>query len=195
MKGLHPVIRAAALGDMPSWAVVEHERRKHAERVSALMGAWAVALGLDGERAARWRAAGLLHDALRDEDAERLRAGLGSDFRDLPDAVLHGPAVAERLRREGVEDASLLRAVAFHTLGHPDLDRMGKALCCADFLEPGRTTLRERRDALLARMPADVDGVLYEIFRDRVRRFRDRGEGLSPWTQALWRRMRESRDG
>ncbi len=194
MKKPHPIVRAAAKGEWPSWAVAGPERRRHAKRVAKLMGAWAESLGLADDKA-RWKAAGLLHDALRDENPRRLRNGLPREFRDLPDPVVHGPAAAERMKKAGVQDPDLLRAVAFHTLGHPDLDLMGRALCCADFLEPGRVTMRKERDAMLARMPAELEHVLYEIFRGRVRRFRDRGDGLSPWTRALWKQMRKLRNG
>ncbi len=135
---LHPVVGRAARGELPAWAVVSKERRQHMERVADLLGSWAEELGLAEAEGRRWRAVGYLHDALRDAPTRELRAGVPPKLADLPGRILHGPAAAERLRVEGVADGELLLAVAYHTLGHPALGTLGRALYAADFLEPGR---------------------------------------------------------
>ena len=186
MKAMHPTVLAAAQGVLPDWTVAGRARRAHMDRVSRLLADWSVDLGFSKKKRARWVAAGLLHDALRDERPAVLRRTLPKEFRTLPDAVLHGPAAAERLRAEGVKDETLLLAVAFHTLGHPDFRRLGKALLCADYLEPGRTSDRVRRDRMLRSMPGDLEAVAHEIVRIRVQTWNRRGQELSRWTSAFW---------
>ena len=195
MKDMHPTIRAAARGKSPDWTVAGPARREHMARVSVLMSSWAKDLGLSRKKRERWAAAGLLHDALRDETPRRLRAKLPKRLRDLPDAVVHGPAAAERLRKEGVEDEALLLAVAFHSLGHPGMGRMGRALCCADYLEPGRTGARAYRDSLLERMPHELDDVLFEIFSGRLDNVHRRGGKLTRWTRDFWKQIKSRGNG
>ena len=105
-------------------------------RVAELMAAWAVELDLSEDEQNRWKVAGLAHDLLRDADPDTLRMHLPPTLVDLPDPILHGPAVAERLRLGGVEDGELLTAVAYHTIGNglslvgpPDaIDNHGRAV-------------------------------------------------------------------
>ncbi len=179
-------VRNAAEGRLPEWAAAGPARRAHMERVSALLGSWAEQLGLDASERLRWRAVGFLHDALREADPVRLREEVPPALRTLPDAALHGPAAAERLREEGVRDEALLDAIAYHTIGHPSLDTLGRALYVADFLEPGRAILPEWRAALRRRMPSDLDEVTREVLGARIRHLVDRGVALHPATVAFW---------
>jgi len=189
----HGVVSAASEGILPDWAVAGAERRDHMERVARLLESWAEALGLPEEGRTRWRAAGYLHDALRDEKPAALREHVPLDLRHFPDPLLHGPAAAEHLRLAGVLDAELLSAVAFHTVGDRALGALGRALYAADFLEPGRAFLAEWRAGLRARMPEDADGVLYEIVRARIRNLLERGSMLLPQTVAFWNVLVEER--
>jgi len=68
----HPPVSAAAAGRLPRWAAAGEERRAHMARVAALLEAWARDLGLGNRDILRWRAAGYLHDALRDASPRRL---------------------------------------------------------------------------------------------------------------------------
>ena len=190
---LHPLVERAAAGELPAWAVASDERRRHIERVAALLGAWAEELALPEEEGARWRAVGRLHDALRDAPAESIRPRLPPALRDLPDRILHGPAVAERLRVEGVEDGGLLRAVAYHTLGHPSFGRLGQALYAADFLEPGRDLRNEWRAELLARLPGDLRAVVREILGARIVHLVERSGHIRPETIGFWNALAERR--
>jgi HD superfamily phosphohydrolase YqeK len=190
---LHERVAAAADGVLPEWACVGPERLAHIERVAELMESWGRALQLDDRDRARWRAAAYLHDALRGADPDDLRVGLPEEYGALPGPVLHGPAAAERLRSEGVADESLLRSVAYHTVGHPDLDRMGRVLYAADFLEPGRPFLTEWRAELRARMPDDLDAVTREILAARIRHLVDCGVRLLAPTVAFWNAVLDKR--
>lgn len=183
---MHPILIAAAAGELPDWARAGEERRAHVERVSELMGQWADELGLGSHERARWRAAGLLHDAFRDADPELLRMGVPEDMRALPAKLLHGPGAAERLRGEGVDDDLFLRAIAYHTLGHPAFDRLGRALYLADYLEPGREDMPPGTGALRARCPGEMDEVLPDVAARRIARLIDMKKPLRPETVAFW---------
>jgi len=160
-------------------------------RVARLLDSWAEAREVAREERARWVAAGYLHDALRDADDEGLRARVPLEFRDLPAKVLHGPAAAQRLREEGVDDEELLHAIAFHTLGSPEFGKLGMALYAADFLEPGRELREAWRSELRARAPKDLGGVVRAILEARIRHLMARGRPLRPETVAFWNRMSE----
>jgi HD superfamily phosphohydrolase YqeK len=180
------LIEAAAGGQLPAWARLGERRRAHVARVVELLDRWAVDLGLGPAERVRWRAAGWLHDSLRDANAEELRAELGQQPLDLPTAMLHGPAAAARLAREGVHDQSLLLAVAHHTTGHPSLDRLGCALYLADYLEPGRTFAPDWTAALRARLPQELDAVLPTVIAARIGHTLERRRPLQPQTLAFW---------
>ncbi len=183
----------AAAGRLPSWAVVTPERRAHIERVAQLLDAWGEALHAKAAERRRWRAAAWLHDALRDAPAEHLRAELPQAFQPWPDPLLHGPAAAERLRAEGLADDALLRAVAYHTLGHPDLDRGGRLLYLADFLEPGRGFEPVLRAALRARMPAALEDVLNRVVAARLGWLLETGRAIQPESLEFWNSLVRAR--
>lgn len=194
MPDLHPVVSRAAAGELPPWARAGEGRRAHMDRVVELMDGWARDLGLAARDVGRWRAVGYLHDALRDAPPEALRSRVPEDLRDLPGEVLHGPAASERLRKEGVRDEALLRAVAFHTLGHPELGTLGRALFAADFLDPGRDLRNEWRAGLRSRMPRELDPVVLEIAECRVAHARRAHGGVRPESTAFLERLRDELD-
>jgi HD superfamily phosphohydrolase YqeK len=188
---LHPVIDAAARGKLPDWTMAGPGRRKHMARVAKLMENWAEKRGESPRERARWIALGYLHDALREADEELMRPLVEPRFRELPMKILHGPAVAQRLRGEGVEDEEFLHAAAFHTLGSADFAVLGKALFAADFLEPGRKLQDDWRAKLRKRAPGDLNGVVKEILLARIRHLLARGRPLRVETVAFWNRFCE----
>ncbi|TVP76275.1 MAG: HD domain-containing protein [Gemmatimonadales bacterium] len=183
------MLEAAARGILPSWGEMGPLRREHTIRVGAVMGSWASELGLPDHEVGRWRAAGLLHDVLRDADPDGLRRELGPPLGELPPAILHGPAAAARLQALGVTDEPLLEAIRWHTLGDPGLDRLGRALYCADFLEPGRRRDRTWREGLRYRFPLDEDGVLVAVTRERTAHQEAASGELHPRTRAFRERV------
>jgi HD superfamily phosphohydrolase YqeK len=178
---------------LPPWANAQEKRRQHMARVSDLLGEWAQARGEGSDEVKRWKAAGFLHDALRDEGPEVLRDVLGTPSGDLPGKILHGPAVARRLEEEGVEDQELLHAIAFHTLGSEAFGALGMALYAADFLEPGRTLREDWRRELRERAPRHLEGVVREILRARIGYLVAEGRPLRQETVAFWNRMVEGK--
>lgn len=174
--------------ELPSWAQVGPKRLQHIERVVALLEEWAVKMKLPADEASRWRAAGILHDALRDADEPMLRALSGEGKR--PAEILHGPAAAVRAEQDGERRADVLDAVRYHTVGSPAWERTGKALFLADFLEPGRKFLRSERRALAVRVPRDLDAAFRACLQLRIEwTLQKRGE-LFPETVALWNAVR-----
>ena len=184
--GRHPIIEAAAEGTSPEWAAVTPSRWAHMVRVADLLGVWADALGLSAWDRCRWRAAGFLHDALRDVAPDVLRPKVPPCHRSLPGPILHGPAAAERLRVDGVLDGELLAAVTYHTLGHASLGTLGRGLYAADFLDPGRAFRPQWRAGLRDRVPAQLDAVTREIVAARISHVVDRGLDLLPDTVGFW---------
>lgn len=183
---LHPIIHAAgAERRHPEWAVMTEARRRHTQRVGRLLWDWGGALGLAEAERIRWRAAGLLHDALKDAPPPILRLEV-EDAEAWPPSLLHGPACASRLRAAGVEDAAFLRAVAFHTTGHAGFRALGQALYMADYLEPGRRHAGPERAAWRRRMPSDWRGVLADVATAKIATILRRRIPISAPTADFW---------
>jgi HD superfamily phosphohydrolase YqeK len=185
------VIDDAAEGRLPPWAVASRRRMGHMERVAALLGEWALALGLSEAEQRRWKAAGYLHDALKEESIEILRELVPASFRHGSGKLLHGPAAAEKLRRDGLDDDSLLHAIAYHTIGHPDLDDLGRALFIADYVEPGRKYESARLAALRGRMPRAREEVLRDVLRARIEALLREGRPIRSETAAFWNAVKD----
>jgi HD superfamily phosphohydrolase YqeK len=179
-------VARAAGGELPGWACMSPGRREHARGVADLLGHWAAELRLTGDEREAWRAAGWLHDSLRDAPPAELRGELGPAYDGWPDGALHGPAAAGRLEGEAPE---LLDAIRHHTLGRSGMGRLGRALYTADFLEPGRRFAPELRQRLRARMPHDLDGVTREVVAAKLAHLRAEGKPLHPATAAFLREL------
>ena len=174
--------------ELPSWAQVTEKRRAHIARVTALLDEWADPLGLSGAERQAWHDVGVLHDALRDASEDELRRLTGDAER--PMHILHGPAVAARLERDGERRADVLEAIRWHTLGSAHWGRTGKALYMADFLEPGRPFSRADRAFLAAHVTTDFDGVFRQVVRARIEWTVREGKMLFPETADLWNTVR-----
>lgn len=173
---------------LPSWACVTEKRRAHIERVTALLERWANELGVTDDEALSWRDAGLLHDALRDAPEDRLRALVPRA--DFATEMLHGPAAAVMLERDGERRAAMLDAVRWHTVGSAAWGRLGRALFMADFLEPGRNFARADRAYLAAHVAGDFDATFRQVLRMRIDHALREGHTLFPETVALWNLVR-----
>ena len=193
MSKLHPWVAAAATGVLPEWAVARKKRRAHMARVADLLREWGEIRCDDPLDVERWSAVGYLHDALRDADPHELRGVLSTPLDELPDEVIHGPAAADRLRRAGVTDEPLLTAIAFHSLGSPDFDDIGKALYVADFLEPGRKIQPKWRARLRSEMPGGLDGVAKAVVGKRIQFLVKKGRPVPPETLGLWNVLAKGR--
>ena len=173
---------------LPSWAQVSEKRRAHISRVTTLLLEWADALKLDDAETSLWRDAGLYHDALRDADEPQLRelSGKATALAEM----LHGPAAAEMMRREGERREELLQAVAYHTVGHSAFERTGRALYMADFLEPGRQFSAADREYLRRHVARDFDSTFRQVVRMRIEWTVREGKALFPETVEMWNGVR-----
>jgi 2-amino-4-hydroxy-6-hydroxymethyldihydropteridine diphosphokinase len=173
---------------LPAWARVGEKRRAHIVRVTALLDTWARGLRLSASDARLLHDAGVLHDALRDAPEAQLRELTGD--RTSATELLHGPAAAVMLEREGETRRALVEAVRWHTVGHPDWEFVGRALFMADYLEPGRKFSPADRAFLAAHAPHDFDGVFRQVVRSRLEWSLRDGKELFPTTVAMWNRCR-----
>jgi len=175
--------------EMPEWACVSAKRMAHIERVTALLDEWARTLALPPEEARTWHDAGRLHDALRDAPEHVLRE-LAGDSPDYATEMLHGPAAAERMRRDGERRTDLLDAVRYHTIGSSQWGKVGRALYMADYLEPGRKFSRTDRAYLAAQVPHDFDATFRQVVRARLEWSLREGMRLYPEAVVLWNSVR-----
>jgi 2-amino-4-hydroxy-6-hydroxymethyldihydropteridine diphosphokinase len=176
---------------LPAWAVVSDKRRAHIARVTLLLARWANEMAIEPEEAQAWHDAGRWHDALRDASDADLRALAGDTaYAASPVGVLHGPAAAALLERDGESRAGVLMAVRWHTVGNANWDRTGRALFMADFLEPGRTFMQADRAFLASLLPRDFDGVFRQLVRMRLEWTLREGKALFPESVALWNSVR-----
>ena len=173
---------------LPTWACVGSKRLAHIERVTSLLRAWGAAMRLDADEANAWIDAGAWHDALRDAPEELLRKITGDN--ETPEALLHGPAAATQLERDGEKRTSVLDAIRYHTIGSASWDRTGKALYMADYLEPGRKFSREDRFFLAAQVPHSFDAAFRQVVRFRLDWSVREGNHIFPETVALWNSLR-----
>lgn len=173
--------------ELPQWAQAGEKRRAHIARVTALLDRWASEMALSASEARAWHDAGRWHDALRDAPEEELREMVrGTSFAGSPVGVLHGPAAAARLEREGETRPGVLLAVRWHTVGNATWDHTGRALFMADFLEPGRGFMRQDRAFLASLLPRDFDGVYRQVVRMRLEWTLREGKPLFPESVVLW---------
>jgi HD superfamily phosphohydrolase YqeK len=177
-----PSILARALV-LPPWAQVTPGRRQHIARVTSLLDHWASAAQLPPHEAQAWHDAGRWHDALRDAPVEALRT-VGEPL-GLPPEAWHGPAAAARLAEDGESRDDVLDAIRWHTVGHAGWSPVGRALYCADHLEPGRVDADGQRARLALRFADDPAAVFRAVVSARVDRARARGLALDGRTAAL----------
>jgi 2-amino-4-hydroxy-6-hydroxymethyldihydropteridine diphosphokinase len=173
---------------LPLWACVGNKRLAHIERVTSLLRAWSAAMRLSADEAKAWIDAGAWHDALRDAEDEQLREITGDN--ETPAALLHGPAAATQLERDGETRRDVLDAIRYHTVGSPDWKRTGRALYMADYLEPGRKFSKEDRFFLAAQVPHSFDSVFRQVVRFRLDWSVREGNHIFPETVALWNSLR-----
>jgi 2-amino-4-hydroxy-6-hydroxymethyldihydropteridine diphosphokinase len=147
------------------------------------MRGWVTELRLPPEERARWLRAVWLHDALRDAPEAEMRRWAPQV--EGPVELRHGPAAAARAELEGERDADVLSAVRWHSVGWVGWGPIGRALYCADFLEPGRSFDRPDRAALAIRYPEEPHEVLREVVRRRLVYAEAQGWELPPESRAF----------
>lgn len=170
--------------ELPAWAQVSEERRRHIAGVTELLNRWAIGMRIEPQEHQAWLDAGRWHDALKDASDHDLRSLV--DVASYQPAILHGPAAAACLVRDGERRPGVLAAVRFHTVGWARWDRTGRALYMADFLDPARRFTQRDRAFLAAQAPHDFDGVFRQVVRARIDWTLREGFALYPETVDLW---------
>lgn len=103
-------------------------------------------------------ACGLMHDMVREWDAQQLLAYAHDHALVLDDeeweypVLLHAPVAADLLTKRGFPPPLCL-AVRYHSLGNTNMGRMGLVLYLADYLEPNRSHLDEQLRQQLLKAP------------------------------------------
>ncbi len=109
---------------------------------------------LDPEKAG---IAAVLHDIDREQKASALKVladELGVLLSDENEATWHGPVTAARLARDfHIDDDEIAKAVAWHTVGHPEMGLLAQVIYVADAIEPGRNFI----DVESLRLAATMD--------------------------------------
>lgn len=168
----------------PTWARVSDKRIAHIDRVTELLADWAMVMQIPPDEAALFIDAGRLHDVLRDAPEDELRA-ITSDYTS-PAGMLHGPAAAAMLEKDGESRTELLDAIRFHTVGCCEWKQVGKALYMADYLEPGRKFSRRDRRFLSNLVPHAFDDIFRQVVRLRLEWSIREGYPIFQETVALW---------
>jgi predicted HD superfamily hydrolase involved in NAD metabolism len=164
----------------------QEHRYAHCVRVARMSENLARLHGADPRKA---RLAGMLHDLARLYSAQRLlresaECGIEADAyaREHP-VVLHAPLSAALARRMfGVDDPTVLAAIAKHTLGAAEMSTLDCVLYLADGLEPGRD-FAERAD-LAALAERDLAGAMRATIRSTLRYLKQRHLPIAPQTAA-----------
>ena len=170
--------------DLPDWARVGDKRAEHIQRVTALLNAWAAAMRLPPAEVRAFIDAGVLHDALRDATEAELREITGD--MESPLGLLHGPAAAITLEKNGEKRVDVLEAIRYHTVGSIRWGVVGRALYMADFLEPGRKFMKQDRYFLSLQVPTSFEAVFRQVVRMRLEWTVREGNHIFPETAALW---------
>ncbi len=118
------------------------DKYRHSVGVAEAAGKLAQRHGVCEEKA---RISGLIHDYARHFDAETLlqtafRFGIvGDEIQKKAPGLLHGPVGSKLAESElNISDSDIIRAVCFHTTGHPDMTVLDKIIYIADYIEEGR---------------------------------------------------------
>lgn len=121
--------------------------------------------------------AGLGHDICREYPLENLKHITGKDH-DHP-IMLHGEAGAIILERDFfIDNNSVLNAVRHHTSGSPGLDKIGKIIYAADFMEEGRTHISsDERERLFS---LELDDMVLSIARSMRNNLLEKGKTPEP---------------
>lgn len=136
------------------------------KRYRHTLGVEKLALELAGQygvNEAQAQTAAILHDfAKKKQEKLALAAKYTIEISETEQAapeLLHGKLAAAMAREQfGIEDADVLRAIAFHTTGRPGMSALEKVIYLADLLEENRDF--EGVEALRALAREDLDAAM-----------------------------------
>ncbi len=131
-------------------------RFKHVQRVEKTALELAERYGVEKEKVS---IAALAHDYAKERPDEEMRDLIISENLDLDmlqfgTNIWHGPIGAVLMRNEfGLEEEDIFEAIAYHTIGSPEMKEVAQIIYVADFIEPKRAF----KGVDLARELADKD--------------------------------------
>ncbi len=136
---------------------------------------------------------GIYHDAYRYNDGgeciallEKSGFIIEAEEREEP-MLLHGALAALYFDEDAGEEVPLKmkKAVRWHTLGSPDMGKLGAVIYIADYMEPGRRHLseEERREILLSSSLEEMTALIIERQRPYLE---STGAGLAGITERLY---------
>jgi len=189
----------------PKLSQLEAEMRKrlgvaafeHSLRTSEMAGRLARLHGADETQA---MIAGLVHDVAKDlTDArllERARA-FGFDIdpveADKP-YLLHAAVGAKILTMElGIEDKMILSAVAKHTFGDTNMDKLDRIVYLADVIEPWRAF--SGLDEIRKLAETSLDRAFVAAYKGQLIFIIEKGGYLHPRTLQVWNRIASEVNG
>jgi predicted HD superfamily hydrolase involved in NAD metabolism len=175
-------------------ATLSEARARHSRGVATLA---AELCGRSEIEPSRGLVAGLSHDLCKElplgEQRELAakspyfggRAGL------LSPELLHGPAAAYLLARDfDFAETDILEAVAYHTVGRPDMSELDIIVYCADKIEPGRAHVDDAfRRRCLALPPSQM---LLAVMENTMAWLNSKGRVVAPETLLLYNSLRKS---
>lgn len=179
---------------------LDAERYEHTIGVMHTAACLAMRYGEDIEKA---MTAGLLHDCAKcipNDEKMKLCKKYHLDVSEAETAnpgLLHaklGAFIA--WQKYKITDKTIIRSIASHTTGRPDMSLLDKIIYIADFIEPGRNeapNLPEVRDLAFQ----DIDACLYRILKDTLVYLEHKGAAVDPMTERTYlyyKKLRENND-
>lgn len=138
--------------------------------------------------------AGIAHDITKEESdfwQETTIKCAGERLEELEKANLrlaHGKTSAIILKKQfGIKLRSLLDAIRYHTLTHPNLDDLGKILYIADKIEVGRKDVEEIRELV---GKASVDEIVCLLLERGAKLLHEKALKPHPLSEALLKKLK-----
>ena len=157
------------------------------------LGVYEAALALAehyGEDSEKAGLAAILHDYAKNTDKKTLSLWIQAS--DYPDKILnwnpvvwHGFAAAYIMKEKfNIQDQDVLDAIAYHTTGHKNMNRLAKIVYLADMIEKGRDFPGVEQLRRLACM--DLDQAMLQATKNTIQHLLDSEETIAPYTIEIY---------
>ena len=170
-------------------SVLTESRYAHSVRVAEYARHLAKEYKKEGVSSALAYFTGLAHDICKkcsDEELVKLveADGLGIDNVEKNRLnLLHGRASAIVLQKKfGINDESVLKAVAFHTFGYEGIDALGKIIYIADKIEPGRPDTENFRNMVKS---SSLNELMLAVLDWNLAYIKKKGASIHPETKKM----------
>lgn len=168
---------------------LDKARYEHTLGVMYTAAALAMCHGADIEQA---MTAGLLHDCAKCIPTEKKIKLCGKYHLNISEVEYANPSLlhaklgaALAARKYKVKDRDIIKAIASHTTGRPQMSLLEQIIYIADYIEPGRTEIPNLEDvrALAFR---NMEDCLYRILKDSLAYLNTRNFPIDPMTQKTY---------